>query len=146
MSGLFFFEKTGNYLTLYFVLQKRLLEKAALLTQVTLLRNSFVGLSRKHRVALRIKGVGFKIRIKPGEAGRDLTLSLGYSHLLTFKLPKGCSVALVGKKKLSFTGICYQELTQLVSYIQSFKAPDPYKGKGLHYQYKVKRLKQGKKT
>ena len=146
VSDLFFFKKTSGCLTLYFVFQKRLLEKAATLTQVTLLRNSFIGLSRKHRVALRIKGVGFKVRIKPGETGRNLTLALGYSHLLTFKLPKGCSVALVGKKKLAFNGICYQELTQLVSYIQSFKSPDPYKGKGLNYKYKVKILKQGKKT
>jgi large subunit ribosomal protein L6 len=59
-------------------------------------------------------------------------------------MPEGCSVAIVGKKKLFFNGICYQELTQLISFIQSFKSPDPYKGKGLNYKYKVKVLKPGK--
>jgi large subunit ribosomal protein L6 len=71
---------------------------------------------------------------------------LGYSHLIKFQLPKGCSVSLVGKKKLFFSGICQQELTQLVAFIQSVKLPDPYKGKGLNYKYKIKVIKPGKKT
>jgi large subunit ribosomal protein L6 len=74
-----------------------------------------------------------------------LKLSLGYSHLLQFEIPRGCTLSLVGKKKLFFNGICFQELTQLVSFIQSFKLPDTYKGKGLNYKYKVKVLKPGKK-
>jgi large subunit ribosomal protein L6 len=73
-----------------------------------------------------------------------LKLSLGYSHLLRLEMPGGCTVNLVGKKKLFFNGICFQELTQLVAYIQNFKLPDPYKGKGLNYKYKVKVLKPGK--
>jgi large subunit ribosomal protein L6 len=74
-----------------------------------------------------------------------LKLSLGYSHILRFLMPKGSNVVLIGKKKLFFSGICFQGITQLVAYIQSFKFPDPYKGKGLNYRYKVKVLKQGKK-
>lgn len=133
----------GYYLTLYFFTKKYCSD--SILTQTTLLSNIFVGLSRKFRIDLWLKGVGFKVKLPPTLKGSVLVLSLGYSHLLKFKLPQGCKVALVGKKKLFFSGICFHQLTQLVSYIQSFKLPDTYKGKGLNYKYKVKILKQGKK-
>jgi large subunit ribosomal protein L6 len=92
--------------------------------------------------------VGFKFRlITLDMTGRlILKFSLGFSHLIKFQLPKGCLVYLIGKKKLFFSGICYQELTQLVAFVQSVKLPDPYKGKGLNYKYKVKLIKPGKKT
>jgi large subunit ribosomal protein L6 len=95
-----------------------------------------------------LKGVGFKFRVLDflvkGQKKTVLKLALGYSHLLSFGVPSGCSVSIVGKKKLFFNGICFQELTQFVAYIQNFKLPDPYKGKGLNYKYKVKVLKPGK--
>ena len=116
---------------------------------MTLLSNAFVGISRKYRIDVWVKGVGFKLKSTERLVGTNkktmLKLSLGYSHLLNIEIPKGCSVALVGKKKLFFNGICFQELTQLIAYIQSFKLPDPYKGKGLNYRYKIKKLKEGKK-
>jgi large subunit ribosomal protein L6 len=65
--------------------------------------------------------------------------------VMKFLMPDGSNVGLVGKKKLFFSGICLQEVSQIVAYIQSFKLPDPYKGKGLNYRYKIKMLKQGKK-
>jgi large subunit ribosomal protein L6 len=119
------------------------------LTQTALLKNAFIGLSRRYRIDLWLKGVGFKLRLVPEtvalKAKTILKLSLGRSHLLKFEIPEGCTVALVGKKKLFFNGICFQQLTQLIAYIQNFKLPDPYKGKGLNYKYKVKVLKPGKK-
>lgn len=112
-----------------------------------MLSNSFLGIGRKYSISILIKGVGFKSKLleKEGKFKAILKLSLGYSHILTFAMPKGCTVELVGKKELFFEGICYQELTQLIAFIQSFKAPDVYKGKGLNYQYKIKVLKPGKK-
>jgi large subunit ribosomal protein L6 len=92
--------------------------------------------------------VGFKFRVldvfSKGRKRAELRLALGFSHLLSLRIPSGCSVSIVGKKKLFFNGICFQELTQFVAYIQNFKLPDPYKGKGLNYKYKVKVLKPGK--
>jgi ribosomal protein L6P/L9E len=147
LSDLFFF-KRGYYLTLFFFLKNSRLERESVLTQTTLLSNAFVGLSRKYRIDIWLKGVGFKFKIdtKLGSTKKKtiLKLSLGFSHLLQLEMPKGCTVSIVGKKKLFFNGICFQELTQLVAYIQNFKLPDPYKGKGLNYKYKVKVLKPGK--
>jgi large subunit ribosomal protein L6 len=123
-------------------------ERDSVLTQTSLLSSAFIGLSRKYRIDLWLKGVGFKFRIETklgsGKTKATLKLSLGYSHLLRLEMPAGCTVSTVGKKKLFFNGICFQELTQLVAYIQNFKLPDPYKGKGLNYKYKVKVLKPGK--
>jgi ribosomal protein L6P/L9E len=144
MSDLFFFER-GFYLTLYFYIKNNKLSRDSVSTQTTLMRNSFIGISRFYRIDLWLKGVGFKFRLEESLPEKKvLRLSLGYSHLLRFRLPGGCTVALIGKKKLFFSGICYQEMTQLVSFIQSFKLPDPYKGKGLNYKYKIKILKPGK--
>jgi hypothetical protein len=49
LSDLFFFKK-GHYLTFFFILQNKRLEKDSILTQTTLLSNAFVGLSRKYRI------------------------------------------------------------------------------------------------
>ena len=143
LSDLFFFTR-GKSLTLFFFLRKNL-EKDSVLTQTTLLRNIFVGLSRKYRISIWIKGVGFKFKRTLVCDKVILKLALGYSHVLKFLLPKGSNVVLVGKKKLFFSGICFQGVSQIIAYIQSFKLPDPYKGKGLNYRYKIKVLKQGKK-
>jgi ribosomal protein L6P/L9E len=145
LSDLFFFRREDN-LTLYFFMKNRRFGDSVL-TQATLLSNAFIGISRRYRIDLWLKGVGFKFKLIPKQSSKKKTilkLSLGFSHLLKFEMPEGCSVAIVGKKKLFFNGICYQELTQLISFIQSFKSPDPYKGKGLNYKYKVKVLKPGK--
>ena len=92
--------------------------------------------------------MGFKFRLfrKSPTDRLLLKLSLGYSHLLSIQLPVGCEVFLLGKRKLFFKGVCLQELTQFVSFLQGLKVPDAYKGKGLNYRYKVKLLKPGKKT
>jgi ribosomal protein L6P/L9E len=145
LSDLFFFDK-GYYLSLFFFVENSRLARESVLTQTTLLHNAFIGISRRYRIDLWLKGVGFKFKAEDFSLlnKKVLRLSLGFSHILKFEIPKGCSVALVGKKKLFFNGICYQELTQLISFIQNFKSPDPYKGKGLNYKYKVKVLKPGK--
>jgi large subunit ribosomal protein L6 len=133
---------------LFYFIKDRTRDRDSVLTQATLFRNCFIGISRKFRLDLWLKGVGFKFKLKkvnfPAQKVAELTLSLGYSHTLRFAIPKGCSVSLIGKKKIFFNSICYQELTQLVSYVQNFKLPDPYKGKGLNYKYKIKVIKPGK--
>jgi ribosomal protein L6P/L9E len=147
LSDLFFLSR-GEQLVFYFYLKTQRLDRESVLTQTVLLSNAFIGISRKFRVDLWLKGVGFKFRVLnffiKGKKKTVLNLALGFSHLLCFEVPVGCTVSIVGKKKLFFNGICFQELTQFVAYIQSFKLPDPYKGKGLNYKYKVKILKPGK--
>lgn len=143
---MYFFKKKLGFLTFFF--NKGARSNDSITTELRLLKSSFVGISRFFKLELWLKGVGFKSRVfTPGLSGHKfLKLSLGLSHILLIRLPKTCNVFLVGKKKIYFKGTSLQDLTQLVSYVQKFKLPDPYKGKGLNYKYKVKRLKQGKKS
>jgi large subunit ribosomal protein L6 len=145
LSDLYFFKKDATFLTFFFLPTKK--DKYNITTELCLLRNSFIGISRLFKLELWLKGVGFKSRVfLSGLSYNFLKLSLGFSHILLIRLPKTCTVFLIGKKKIYFKGTSLQDLTQLVSYIQNFKLPDPYKGKGLNYKYKVKKLKQGKKN
>lgn len=140
-----FFIKKKEILTLFFFFNKK--KKDLILTQLTLLKNTFIGISRYYRLELWIKGVGFKFKLfKPNTNITYLKLSLGFSHILLIQLPKTVFLQLIGKKKLFFKGLSLQTLTQIISFIQKYKSPDPYKGKGLNFKYKVKLLKIGKKN
>jgi large subunit ribosomal protein L6 len=143
---LYFFKKDSGFLTFFFA--KGIRSNNSITTDLCLLKSSFIGISRFFKLELWLKGVGFKSRVFLSGLSNHkfLKLSLGFSHILLIKLPKTCDVFLVGKKKIYFKGTSLQDLTQLVSYVQNFKLPDPYKGKGLNYKYKVKKLKQGKKS
>lgn len=148
LSDLFFFRQERCSLLLYFFIKRTKSPVDSVSTQKTLLGNCFLGITTEYSISLQIKGVGFKskLSLRQGERFKSvLKLSLGYSHILRFSMPKGCTVELIGKRELLFKGICYQGITQLVAFIQNFKAPDVYKGKGLNYQYKIKVLKPGKK-
>jgi ribosomal protein L6P/L9E len=103
MSDLFFLTR-GYYLTMYFSIKKNKLNRESVLTQITLLRNSLIGISRRYRIALWLKGVGFKFKVEefPILKKKVLRLSLGYSHLLKFEIPDGCTITLIGKKKIIF--------------------------------------------
>lgn len=134
--------KRSEFLTLFFFYNQKIAKNLSLTTQTRLLQNTLVGLSRCYRLELWLNGIGFKHKLVESR----LLISLGFSHLLAIDLPLNCTVQLVGKKKLFFKSVCLQELTQFVAYIQKFKMPDSYKGKGLCYKYKIKTLKVGKSS
>lgn len=110
--------------------------------QVRLFKNLILGLLRKYRIELWFKGVGFKLLIN--KVKNEFYFSLGFSHILKFKLPTSCNIELVGKRKLFLSGLCLQKLTQLTSYLQSKKLPDVYLSKGINFKYKVVDTKPGK--
>jgi len=73
-----------------------------------------------------------------------LVFSLGYSHPIYFELPKGIEAKLEGKTKLSVFGADRQLVGATAAKIRSFRAPEPYKGKGVKYADEVIRRKEGK--
>lgn len=88
---------------------------------------------------LEINGVGYKAEIK----GTNITLSLGYSHPIEFKLPDGIT-AKTDKNVLILSGIDKQALGGAASKIRSFRPPEPYKGKGIKYKEETILRKAGK--
>jgi len=105
----------------------------------TLLNNMVVGVTTGFIRSLEFNGVGYKAAV----SGNTLTLNLGYSHPIEYKLPKGVE-AKINKNVIEFHG-CDKELVGFVAaQVRSFREPEPYKGKGLKYTDETIIRKAGK--
>jgi large subunit ribosomal protein L6 len=108
-----------------------------------LLANAVTGVTQGFKRELDIVGVGFKAELK---SAQELSLSLGFSHPVSYKLPEGVSVSYEAKaNRLTITGIDRQKVGQVAAEIRSLRPPDPYKGKGVKYSDETIRRKEGKK-
>jgi large subunit ribosomal protein L6 len=88
---------------------------------------------------LEINGVGYRAEV----TGDTLNMSLGYSHPVVFKLPKGVS-AKVEKNKVALTSADRDLLGQTAAKVRELRPPEPYKGKGVKYVEEVIKRKTGK--
>lgn len=105
----------------------------------TLIGNMVTGVTTGFTKSLEFNGVGYKAAV----SGSTLTLNLGYSHPIDYKLPKGIE-AKVNKNVIEITG-CDKELVGFVAaQVRSFREPEPYKGKGLKYSDETIIRKAGK--
>ena len=104
-----------------------------------LVGNMLKGVTDGFTRQLEINGVGYKAEIK----GSNITLSLGYSHPIDYKLPEGIA-AKTDKNMLILSGIDRQALGAAAAEIRSFRPPEPYKGKGIKYVEETILRKAGK--
>lgn len=104
-----------------------------------LVQNMVTGVSKGFERELEFNGVGYKAAV----AGNILNLSLGYSHKIDFPLPKGVS-ATVNQNKIILSGCDRELLGHTAAKIRAFRAPEPYKGKGIKYMEEVIIRKAGK--
>lgn len=105
----------------------------------TILGNMVTGVTTGFVKSLEFNGVGYKAAV----SGSTLTLNLGYSHPIDYKLPQGIE-AKVNKNVIEFHG-CDKELVGFVAaQVRSFREPEPYKGKGLKYTDETIIRKAGK--
>jgi len=103
--------------------------------------NMITGVSEGYKKELAIEGVGFKGVLK----GRELVLSLGYSHEINFKIPDGVEIAAEGNgTEIVITGFDKQKVGQAAAQIRSYYKAEPYKGKGVRYKDETIRRKSGK--
>lgn len=103
--------------------------------------NMIQGVSEGYKKELSIEGVGFKGILK----GRELVLSLGYSHEITFKIPDGVEITAEGNgTEIVITGYDKQKVGQAAAQIRSYYKAEPYKGKGVRYKDETIRRKSGK--
>ncbi len=105
----------------------------------TLIHNMVVGVSEGYTKTLEVNGVGYRA----AKAGKKLTLTLGYSHPVEMEDPEGISTAVDGNK-IIVSGIDKQKVGQYAAEIREKRKPEPYKGKGIKYDYEVIRRKVGK--
>jgi large subunit ribosomal protein L6 len=88
---------------------------------------------------LEINGVGYRAEV----SGDTLTMALGYSHPVVFKLPKGVN-AKVEKNRLALSSADRDVLGQTAAKVRELRPPEPYKGKGVKYVEEVIKRKVGK--
>jgi len=106
-----------------------------------LIANMVTGVTTGFEKKLKIEGVGYKVTLQ----GKKLVFNLGYSNPVEYQLPSGID-AEVGDKGLVFSikGMDKELVGQTAATIRSFRAPEPYKGKGIRYADEIIRRKAGK--
>lgn len=110
-------------------------------TARALLNNMVVGLDKGFEKKLKLVGVGYRAAVK----GNVLNLVLGYSHPINFELPEGITAECPTQTDVVLKGFDKAVLGQAAAKIRAFRAPEPYKGKGVRYADEVIVIKEAKK-
>jgi large subunit ribosomal protein L6 len=106
----------------------------------TLIHNMVEGVSNGFSKRLELTGVGYRAALK----GKDLDLSLGYSHPVLYVCPENISFEVPDNTHIVVNGISKEQVGQVAAEIRAKRPPEPYKGKGIHYQGEHIRRKLGK--
>jgi large subunit ribosomal protein L6 len=106
----------------------------------SLVHNMVQGVSEGFSKQLEVEGVGFKAAVQ----GSALNLSLGFSHPLSFQIPKGIKITITDATKINIEGADKKLVGQVAADIRRFYPPEPYKGKGVRYAGEQIRRKVGK--
>jgi large subunit ribosomal protein L6 len=110
-------------------------------TTASNLRNMMKGVTEGYKEKLVIEGVGFRAALK----GKDLVLQIGFSHEVNYKTPQGIEIKVPKQTEIEISGIDKQKVGQVAAEIFAMKPPEPYKGKGINYEGRHIRRKEGKK-
>jgi large subunit ribosomal protein L6 len=106
-----------------------------------MVNNLVIGVSKGFERKLEINGVGFKAAV----SGKNLRLSLGYSHDVTFQIPAGITISTPKPTEVSIAGVDKRQVGQVAAEIRALRRPEPYKGKGIKYADEFIFRKEGKK-
>ena len=107
----------------------------------SMIENLVTGVTTGFKKEMEIQGVGYRAAMK----GKDLQLSLGFSHEVIFEVPDGVTVASPKQTEISVEGIDQQLVGQVAANIRAWRKPEPYKGKGIRYKGEFVFRKEGKK-
>jgi large subunit ribosomal protein L6 len=105
------------------------------------INNMVTGVTKGFEKDLELQGVGYRAAMK----GRDLELSLGYSHPVIYKAPPGITFASAKPTEIKISGPDRQAVGQVAAEIRGYRPPEPYKGKGVRKVGEYVRRKEGKK-
>jgi len=99
------------------------------------------GVTDGYEKRLSLVGVGYRAQA----AGDKLNLSLGFSHPVVHRMPKGVKVETPLQTEIVVKGIDKQQVGQVAAEIRAYRPPEPYKGKGVRYSDERVSLKETKK-
>ncbi|HHY93136.1 MAG TPA: 50S ribosomal protein L6 [Firmicutes bacterium] len=106
----------------------------------TLLANMVEGVTRGYSKALEITGVGYRA----AKQGRKLVMQLGYSHPVEIEPPAGIEFEVPAPTKIVVQGLDKELVGEVAADVRRRRPPEPYKGKGVHYEGEKLRHKVGK--
>ncbi len=115
--------------------------RAAWGTTRALIANMVAGVNKGFEKKLAIQGVGYRAAMQ----GKDLKLSLGFSHEVLFQTPAGITITAPTQTEVVISGIDKQQVGQVAADIRGWRKPEPYKGKGVRYVGEYIARKEGKK-
>ncbi|MBI2613748.1 MAG: 50S ribosomal protein L6 [Candidatus Levybacteria bacterium] len=104
-----------------------------------MISNMVTGVLTGFEKKLELSGVGYRVQA----AGRDLTLSVGFSHPVKITAPDGLTFT-VDENVITVLGSDKDMVGNMASRIRAIRPPEPYKGKGIKYKDEKIRRKVGK--
>ena len=107
-----------------------------------ILANMVQGVSEGFERKLELVGVGYRAAMQ----GKDLNLSLGFSHPVLFVAPEGITITTPTQTEIVVQGVDKQVVGEVAAKIRGFRPPEPYKGKGVKYAGEVIIRKEAKKA
>jgi large subunit ribosomal protein L6 len=106
-----------------------------------MINNLVAGVSKGFERKLEITGVGYKAAV----VGKNVQLSLGYSHDVHYPIPAGVAITTPKPTEIAIVGIDKRQIGQIAAEIRALRPPEPYKGKGVKYAGEFIFRKEGKK-
>ena len=117
------------------------LAKALTGTFASHVKNMVQGVETPYMKKLILEGVGYRVELK----GKELVVTVGFSHTVSLVIPEDVTVV-VEKNNITFASPNKESVGQFAANVRRVKPPEPYLGKGIHYDGEVIRRKQGKKA
>ena len=106
----------------------------------TLIANMVFGANEGFKKTLVIEGVGYRAK----KDGKKLVMNLGYSHEVVMPEIDGITVDVPNANTIIVNGSDKQKVGQFAAEVRGKRPPEPYKGKGIKYDYETIRRKEGK--
>ena len=110
-------------------------------TMRALVNNMVTGVSTGFERKLQLVGVGYRAQAQ----GKNLNLTLGFSHPVVFQAPEGITIETPSQTEIVIKGFDKQQVGQAAANIRAYRPPEPYKGKGVRYADEQISLKEAKK-
>ncbi|WP_422509619.1 50S ribosomal protein L6 [Stenotrophomonas sp. GZD-301] len=107
-----------------------------------ILANMVHGVTEGFERKLELVGVGYRAAMQ----GKDLNLSLGFSHPVVFVAPEGITLSTPTQTEIVVQGTDKQQVGEVAAKIRGYRPPEPYKGKGVKYAGEVIIRKEAKKA
>ena len=103
--------------------------------------NMITGVTKGFERKLELVGVGYRAAVQ----GKNLNLTLGFSHPVSYPVPEGISIETPSQTEIVIKGVDRQKVGQVAAEIRGYRSPEPYKGKGVRYAGERIVMKEGKK-